>query len=166
MTLFSQSARFLKGATRSFSSPYPTANISGMTTTRVEVLQFAVAYESVLGARRPRVPERQTQVVVDLLEAQFVAERVLVEIAAPRVPVVLLVVERLPVMDGTALADAQDRLRSGVVRTVVQPVNRDAGFFQQLPLGAAGNVFVRFNMPADAVEPIGPNALRGSAFEQ
>jgi hypothetical protein len=31
MTLFSQSARFLKGAIMSFSSPYPTANISGNT---------------------------------------------------------------------------------------------------------------------------------------
>ena len=47
-------------------------------------------------AGRPRVPEFQPQVVVDLLETDLVAENVLVEVAHDCVAVDVLEIERLP----------------------------------------------------------------------
>ena len=72
-----------------------------------KVLEFAVTDETVLIAGRPCIAERQLQIVVDLLEAELVAQRVLVEIPTDLVERILLPVERsqywLPLFSSTRM---------------------------------------------------------------
>ena len=88
-----------------------------------EVLQLAQAHETMPVARGPRVAEGEGQVVIDLLEAELVAQDALVEIAAGREAAIVLPVEWLPGDLLAVQADPQDRLAAGVRIALVNPVD-------------------------------------------
>ena len=89
-----------------------------------QVHQFSMTYEAVIRAGRPCVPERQLEVVIDLLEAQLVAERVLVDITAGLESSVLLTIERLPIDRFRAAADFQYAAGARAVGAIVKLVDR------------------------------------------
>ena len=88
------------------------------------VPQLAVAYETEAVTRHPRVAESEAQVVVDFLETELVAERILVKVTANGESCLTLPVERLPELPAAVGQDAQHGSRAGMRCALVDPVHR------------------------------------------
>ena len=89
------------------------------------VLQRALAHEAERVAELPAVAEHEAERVVHLLEAEAVAEHVLVERALDRRVRVPVWVERLPLDGAAALLDTHERAAARAPGAVVDLVDRD-----------------------------------------
>ena len=89
--------------------------------------QFTPANKTVALTRSPLVAKRQLQRVIDFLEAELVAEQVLVEISADLVAMIALVTERLPEVRRNVPAHTHQGLASRVRVRLVDPVDRYIG---------------------------------------
>ena len=83
-----------------------------------QVFQFATSNEAEIFARGPAVPERKPQVVIDLFEAELVAQHAFENVSVNRVTPVLFPVERFPNLFPAVSIDPNDCFSTNVFRAL------------------------------------------------